>query len=60
MQGQHRVQRFWQVRKVFAELDVEAVLGLKGSTDIFSVQIVKKVGGSLNDSFLKNGFVLDR
>lgn len=44
----------------FAELAVDAVLRLKGSTDLSCIQIVKKVGGSMRESFLENGFVLDK
>lgn len=44
----------------FANLAVDAVLRLKGSTDLQNIQIVKKVGGSLNDSFLESGFILDK
>jgi len=36
----------------FAELAVDAVLRLKGSTDLSSIQLVKKVGGNLRDSYL--------
>ena len=44
----------------FAQLAVDAVLRLKGSTDLGSVQVVKKVGGSMRDSYLEEGFVLDK
>jgi len=44
----------------FAKLAVDAVLRLKGSTDLASIQIVKKVGGSLRDSYLEEGFILDK
>jgi len=44
----------------FAKLAVDAVLRLKGSTDLTSIQIVKKVGGSLRDSYLEDGFILDK
>jgi len=44
----------------FAELAVDAVLRLKGSTDLSSIQIVKKVGGNMRDSYLEEGFVLDK
>lgn len=47
-------------KRFFAELAVDAVLRLKGSTDLTSIQIIKKVGGSLNDSFLDEGFILDK
>ena len=42
----------------FALLAVDAVLRLKGSTDLSSVQLVKIIGGNLRDSYLEDGFVL--
>jgi T-complex protein 1 subunit beta len=39
---------------------VDAVLRLKGSTNLDSIQIIKKCGGSLRDSFLDEGFILDK
>jgi len=39
---------------------VDAVMRLKGSTDLNNIQIVKKVGGSLRDSYLEDGFILDK
>ncbi|GAB2246471.1 hypothetical protein Droror1_Dr00001964 [Drosera rotundifolia] len=44
----------------FAKLAVDAVMRLKGSTNLESIQIVKKPGGSLIDSFLDEGFILDK
>jgi len=44
----------------FAELAVDAVLRLQGSTNLDSIQIIKKVGGSLKDSYLDEGFILDK
>lgn len=44
----------------FAELAVDAVLRLKGSGNLDYIQIIKKPGESLADSFLEEGFVLDR
>lgn len=44
----------------FAELAVDAILRLKGNTDLSCIQIVKKVGGSMQDSYLEKGFVLDK
>lgn len=44
----------------FAELAVDAVLRLKGNTDLSCIQIVKKVGGAMQDSYLEKGFVLDK
>jgi T-complex protein 1 subunit beta len=39
---------------------VDAVLRLKGSTDLEHIQIIKKVGGKLTDSYLDEGFILDK
>ncbi|CAM9428787.1 unnamed protein product [Heterosigma akashiwo] len=50
----------------FAELAVDAVLRLKGSGQLEKPppargrQVIKKPGGSLRDSYLENGFVLDK
>jgi len=49
-----------QDKDYFAKLTVDAVLRLKGSTDLSSIQIIKKVGGSLRDSYLEEGFILDK
>jgi T-complex protein 1 subunit beta len=38
-----------------ANLAVDAVLRLKGSTDLEHIQIIKKVGGKLTDSYLDEG-----
>jgi len=47
-------------KNFFANLAVDAVLRLKGSTNIDSIQIIKKLGGSLRDSFLDDGFILEK
>jgi len=44
----------------FAKLAVEAVLRLKGGTNLEAIQILKKPGGVLKDSFLADGFILDK
>ena len=44
----------------FADLAVDAVLRLKGSDNLDYIQIIKKSGGSLRDSYLADGFVLDK
>ncbi|XP_078443964.1 TCP-1/cpn60 chaperonin family protein [Wolffia australiana] len=49
-----------QDKEHFATLAVDAVLRLKGSTNLESIQIIKKPGGSLSDSFLDEGFILDK
>ncbi|GAA5893775.1 hypothetical protein JCM8208_001241 [Rhodotorula glutinis] len=47
-------------KNYFAELAVSAVLRLKGSTDLDHIQIIKKQGGKLTDSYLDEGFILDK
>ncbi|EEC79674.1 T-complex protein 1 subunit beta [Oryza sativa Japonica Group] len=49
-----------QDKEYFAGLAVDAVLRLKGSTNLEAIQILKKTGGSLKDSFLDEGFILDK
>lgn len=44
----------------FAKLAVDAVMRLKGSTDLQMIHIIKKIGGSLEDSFLDEGFILEK
>lgn len=39
----------------FAKLAVEAVLRLKGSGNLEAIHIIKKLGGSLTDSYLDEG-----
>ncbi len=47
-------------KQQFAELAVDAILRLKGNTDLSCIQIIKKVGGSIQDSYLESGFILDK
>lgn len=49
-----------QHKDKFSKLAVDAVLRLKGSCDLHAIQIIKKLGGSLEDSFLDEGFLLDK
>lgn len=49
-----------QDRDHFAELACEAVLRMKGSSDLSHIQIIKKAGGKLKDSYLDEGFILDK
>jgi T-complex protein 1 subunit beta len=44
----------------FAGLAVDAVLRLRGSGNLDYIQVIKKPGGSLGDSSLEEGFVLDK
>lgn len=49
-----------QDRDQFSKLAVEAVLRLKGSSDLSHIQIIKKAGGKLSESYLDEGFILDK
>ncbi|KAH9605298.1 hypothetical protein KSS87_009180 [Heliosperma pusillum] len=49
-----------QDKEHFADMAVDAVMRLKGSTNLEAIQIIKKPGGSLRDSFLDEGFILDK
>jgi len=49
-----------QEREHFAQLAVDAVLRLKGSTNLEAIHIIKKRGGSLRESFLDEGFILEK
>lgn len=44
-----------QHKEHFSKLAVDAVLRLKGSGDLTAIQIIKKKGGCLEDSFLDEG-----
>lgn len=49
-----------QDKEHFAKLAVDAVLRLKGSTNLNNIQIIKIPGGKLSDSFLDEGFILEK
>lgn len=49
-----------QEKDYFAKLCVDAVLRLKGSGNLDAIHIVKKTGGSLKDSYLEEGFILEK
>ncbi|XP_065213668.1 T-complex protein 1 subunit beta [Planococcus citri] len=49
-----------QHKEQFSKLAVQAVLRLKGSGDLSAIQIIKKKGGCLENSFLDDGFLLDK
>ena len=49
-----------QHKEFFAKISVDAVLRLKGSGNLQAIQIIKKQGGTLTDSFLDTGFLLDK
>lgn len=44
----------------FATLAVDAVLRLQGSTNLNLIKILKKRGGRLTESYLDEGFILDK
>ncbi|KAK9511038.1 hypothetical protein O3M35_005687 [Rhynocoris fuscipes] len=47
-------------KEKFSKLAVKAVLRLKGSRNLDAIHIIKKLGASLNDSFLDDGFILNK
>lgn len=47
-------------KEMFAELAVQAVLRLQGKPNLDYIQIIKKPGGTLRDSFLESGFILEK
>jgi len=49
-----------QHKDFFSELAVDAVLRLKGSGNLDAIQIIKIQGGHLEDSFLDQGFLLNK
>lgn len=49
-----------QDRQHFADLAVDAVLRLKGSGNLDYIKLIKKAGGTLKDSFLADGFILEK
>lgn len=49
-----------QDKEHFANLAVDAVLRLKGSTNLSYIQVIKKLGGSIKDSFLEEGLILEK
>ncbi len=49
-----------QHKDLFSNLAVDAVLRLKGSGNLDAIQIIKKLGGNLADSYLDQGFLLDK
>jgi T-complex protein 1 subunit beta len=47
-------------RQQFANLAVDAVLRLKGSANMDYIKLIKKAGGTLSDSFLADGMILEK
>ena len=44
----------------FAKLAIDAIMRLKGSGNLEMIQLIEKPGGSLKDSYLDEGFILDK
>ncbi|MEW5305737.1 MAG: hypothetical protein WDW38_000278 [Sanguina aurantia] len=44
----------------FANLAVDAVMRLKGSGNLEAIHIIKKTGGTLKESYLDEGYILDK
>lgn len=49
-----------QHKSFFAEMAVKAIMRLKGSGNLEAIQIIKKLGGTMTDSHLDEGFILDK
>ncbi|KAK3096851.1 hypothetical protein FSP39_003950 [Pinctada imbricata] len=49
-----------QYKDHFAKLAVDAVLRLKGSGNLDAIHLIKKSGAGLKDSYLDEGFLLDK
>jgi len=49
-----------QNKDYFSNMAVDAVLRLKSSGNLDAIQIIKKLGGGLEDSYLEPGFLLDK
>lgn len=49
-----------QYKDLYSNLAVDAVFRLKGSGNLDAIQIIKKLGGNLSDSYLDEGFLLDK
>ncbi|MFH4978079.1 hypothetical protein AB6A40_004788 [Gnathostoma spinigerum] len=49
-----------QYKDHFAKLAVDAVLRLKGSGNLEAIQVIKKLGGSMDESYLDEGFLLEK
>eukprot|EP00793_Prasinoderma_coloniale_P005028 PRCOL_00000789-RA len=49
-----------QEKEYFANMGVDAILRLKGSGNLEAISIIKKPGGTLRESYLDEGFILDK
>eukprot|EP01134_Creolimax_fragrantissima_P002034 CFRG2034T1 len=50
----------YQDKDHFSTLAVDAVLRLKGGNNVDAIHLIKKLGGSISDSYLDEGFILDK
>lgn len=49
-----------QDKILFAKLAVDAILRLGRGASLENIQVIKKIGGQLSDSFLDEGFILNK
>lgn len=49
-----------QHKDFFSTMAVDAILRLKGSGNLEAIQIIKKLGGTMLDSYLDEGFLLNK
>uniref|UniRef100_A0A0K0E7K0 T-complex protein 1 subunit beta n=1 Tax=Strongyloides stercoralis TaxID=6248 RepID=A0A0K0E7K0_STRER len=49
-----------QHKEFFANLAVDVVMRMEGSSKLESIQYIKKLGGSMEDSYLDDGFLLEK
>merc|ERR1711942_152488 len=49
-----------QHKEHFSHLAVDAVMRLRGSGNLDAIQILKKLGGAMTDSYLEEGFLLNK
>lgn len=47
-------------REQFAQLAVDSVLRLKGQTTLDYIKLIKKPGGTLKDSYIADGLILEK
>jgi len=49
-----------QHKDFFSKMAVDAVMRLHGNGDLNNIQLIKKLGGCMTDSFLAEGFILQK
>ncbi|CAH8636072.1 unnamed protein product [Schistosoma mattheei] len=52
--------RLLSIARTLCKFSVDAVLRLKGSGNLDAIQIIQKLGGTMTDSYLDEGFLLDK